>query len=71
MFGVVQRDIRTVTGSNIALIRQETGLDPVLTCPWKVKLKLLENAARVPDFDKWSHASFLLTCGLWRCPSTL
>ena len=37
MFGVVQRDIRTVTGKNIALIGHETGLDPVLTCSWKVK----------------------------------
>jgi hypothetical protein len=55
MFGVVQRDIKTVTGSKIALIRlrQETGLEPVITCPWKVKLKLFDNSARVPVFDKW------------------
>ena len=51
MFGVVQRDIRTVTGSNIALIRQETGLDPNFTFPWKLKVKLLENTA---DLNKGS-----------------
>ena len=53
MFGVVQRDIRTVTGENIALIRQETGLDPAHACPWKVKQKLMNTSAPVPDLDKW------------------
>jgi hypothetical protein len=53
MFGVVQRDIRTVTGSNIALIRQETGMDPISSFPWKVKLKLADNMSRVPEMDMW------------------
>ena len=53
MFGVAQRDIRTVTGSNISLIRQETGLDPVSSSPWDVKKRLLENVASAPDTDGW------------------
>ena len=53
MFGVVQRYIRTVTGSNITMIRQETGLEPVSSSPWKVKLKLLENMSRIANLDKW------------------
>ena len=53
MFGVVQRDIRTVTGSNIALIRQETGLDPISSFPWKVRLKLADSMSRVPEMDMW------------------
>ena len=53
MVGVVQRDIITVTGSNIALIRQETGLDPISSFPWKVRLKLADNMSRVPEMDMW------------------
>ena len=53
MFGVVHGDLRTVTGRNVALIRQETGLDPVSSSPWDVKKNFIENIARVPEVDQW------------------
>ena len=43
MFGVATRDVRTVTGSNNSLIRQDTGLDPVISSPWEVNKRLLGN----------------------------
>ena len=54
MYGVARHDIRTVTGSNIALIKLETGLlDPVSTGLGKVKEELWKVVAIVADFDKW------------------
>ena len=53
MFGVVHGDLRTVTGRNVAMIRQETGVDPVSSSPWDVKKKLIENVTRVPEVDQW------------------
>ena len=54
MYGVARHDIRTVTGSNIALIKLETGLsDPVWTGLGKVKEELQKVVAIVPDLDKW------------------
>ena len=54
MYGVAKHDIRTVTGSNIALIKLETGLlDPVSTGLGKVKEELQKVVAIVPDLDKW------------------
>ena len=53
MFGVAHGDLRTVTGRNVALLRQETGLDPVSSHSWDVKVKLMESAARVPEVDRW------------------
>ena len=53
MCGVAKRDIRTVTGSNIALIRWETGLDPILSSLGKVKEQLKKKMASVPDMDQW------------------
>ena len=63
MFSVTKHDIRTVTGSNIALIRWETGLDPVWSSLGKVKVQLLKNVASVPDTDRWrlKYLSRLLT----------
>ena len=63
MFGVAKRDVRTVTGSNISLIRQDTGLDPVTSSPWEVKKRLLGNVASAPDTDEWrlSYLAKLLT----------
>ena len=55
--------VRTVTGSNISLIRQDTGLDPVTSSPWEVKKRLLGNVASAPDTDEWrlSYLAKLLT----------
>jgi hypothetical protein len=53
MFGVAQRYVRSVTGSNISLIRQDTGMDSVSSSPWDVKKRLLENVASAPDTDEW------------------
>ena len=53
MFGVAKRDIRTVTGSNIALLAAETGMNPVQACLSEVKQKLLTRVSVVPDLDMW------------------
>jgi len=56
MYGVAKQDIRSVTGANIALIRKETGLNPVLATTIQVKEKLVSKAADVPDSDIWRLA---------------
>ena len=64
MCWVAKHDIRTVTGSNIALIKLETGLlDPVWTGLGKVKEELQKVVAIVPDLDKWrlDYLTSLLT----------
>ena len=53
MFGVASEDIRTVTGSNLALISVETGQDPVKTSIGKVKKMLRMKVSSVPVMDKW------------------
>ena len=53
MFGLAKRDIRTVTGSNIALIVSETGLHPLHACPCKIRHQLYSKVARVPEMDRW------------------
>ena len=53
MCGVAQRDIRAVTGSNIALVRNETGMDPVQCCLGKLKMELQSRVANVPELDWW------------------
>jgi hypothetical protein len=53
MCGVAQRDIRTVTGSNTALVRLETGLDPVHCCLGKLRKEIQSRVASVPELDKW------------------
>ena len=53
MCGVAQRDIRSVTGSNIALVRQEAEMDPVHCCLGKLKRRLQSRVASVPDLDRW------------------
>ena len=53
MFGVCRGDLRTVTGRNISLIRQETGLDPVTSSPWSIKSVFMENLQTVPDIYQW------------------
>ena len=53
MCGVAKKDIRSVTGANIALLREETGLNPVLASTAQVKEKLLSKAAEVPEMDNW------------------
>ena len=63
MFGLAKRDIRTVTGSNIALIASETGLHPVHACLSKIRQQLYSKVARAPDMDMWrlDYLSKLLT----------
>ena len=53
MCGVARQDIRTVTGSNLALLRLETGLEPVLSSQGKMREKLQQKVASVPDMDRW------------------
>ena len=50
MFGVVQRDMR-----NIAMIGQESGLDPSSSWLRKVKFSLMamEKKHIVPNMDQW------------------
>ena len=53
MFGVASRDVRTTTGSNLRLLRMETGLDIASASPRRVKAELVKKLAVVPDIDKW------------------
>ena len=53
MCGVARQDIRTVTGSNLAMVRRETGLEPVLSSQGILRERLHQNIASVPDMDKW------------------
>ena len=53
MCGVARQDIRTVTGGNLALVKLETGLDPVMSSQGAIKQKLHQNVASVPDMDRW------------------
>ena len=52
MLGEAKRDIRTVTGSNIALLTAETEMNPVQACLGKVKQKLLTRVSIVPDLGR-------------------
>ena len=42
-----------MTGSNIALFRQETEMDPIHYCLGKLKMMLKSRVASVPDLDRW------------------
>ena len=53
MLGITRGDMRTVTGRNIALIRMETGQDPMSASPRKVKCILMESTVPVPEADVW------------------
>ena len=53
MCRVARRDIRTVTGSNCALLRLETGMDPVNCCLGKLKQMLKFKISIAPDMDRW------------------
>ena len=53
MCGVVSRDVRTTTGSNLALLRQETGLLAMAISSKKVKKVMHERRAAVPEADRW------------------
>ena len=56
MCGVAKQDIRSVTGANIALIMEGTGLNPAMASTVQVKEKLLRNTTEVPDMDSWRLA---------------
>ena len=53
MCEVAQWDIRTVTGSNLALIMLETGMDPVHGCLGKMRQIIQFRVDSVPVVDKW------------------
>ena len=53
MCGVAAVDVQTTTGSNMDLLRWETGLDTLSTSLGKVKLALGKRLAVVPDSDTW------------------
>ena len=53
MSAVARQDIRTVTGSNVALVRRETGMEPTLCSLGGLKKELRRNIAIVPDMDRW------------------
>ena len=56
MCGVARQDIRTVTGSNLALVLRETGLDPVVSSLGEIKKELRKKIVSVPERDKWRLA---------------
>ena len=48
------RDLRSSVGTNLALLRQETGLDPWVIGPGHLQTALLaKDRVVVPDRDKW------------------
>jgi hypothetical protein len=53
MCGVAAGDVRTTTGRNIWFLKGETGLDPLSSCPGKMKTVLGNKLAVVPDRDRW------------------
>ena len=53
LFGVTSRDVRSTTGSNMHLLRMETGLDPLSTTNVKIKEKMSLKLAMVPGTDEW------------------
>ena len=51
---MLARDLRSSVGSNLALLRQETGLDPWVIGPGHLQTALLaKDRVVVPDRDKW------------------
>jgi hypothetical protein len=46
------RDLRSVTGRNLRLLKDETGLDPWTSSPAMVKKELAEGKDQVPDGDE-------------------
>ena len=53
---VARKDIRSVCEANLALHREETGLNPVLSSPLHMKAKLMNNVSDVPERDWWRLA---------------
>ena len=53
MAGVVRRDIRSVTGSNLALLKKETGVDPLHGSMSQLKAELDMKRVIPPDLDRW------------------
>ena len=53
MAGVAKRDIRSVTGSNLALLKMETGVDPLHGSMSQLKTKLYMKRASPSDLDRW------------------
>ena len=47
------KDKSSTTGKNLAKMRQETGLNPWVTSPFEVRLKLHEADVKVPVSDEW------------------
>ena len=53
MCGIVEKDIRSVTGSNLEYLRWETGMDPLGNALAKVKEALGRKKATIPEDEKW------------------
>ena len=53
MAGVARRDIRSVTGSNLALLRMETGVDPLHGSMCQLKAELGMKRVIPSDLDRW------------------
>ena len=49
----MMRDMGSTTGSNIARLQQETGLNIWSTTPAKVREALVETELPVPEVDQW------------------
>ena len=56
MVGVAARDVCTSTGSNLWLLEQETGLDPLSVSASRVKAGLVSEVPLVSDRDRWRLA---------------
>ena len=50
---LVGHDLQSTTGSNLARLKQETGLNPWASTPSMIKNTLTLNEASVPEEDKW------------------
>ena len=51
MCRVARKEIRSVCEANLALLREETGLNPVLASPLQAKAKLLNKVTEGPERD--------------------
>lgn len=53
MANLVSRDLRSVTGRNLRMLRDETGLDPWRVSSKVMKKVLADGYGQVPDVDRW------------------
>ena len=54
LFGIVSRDLRTITAKNLKLVADLSGCDPWTASPAKLKQELHKNLqVAIPDQDSW------------------